>query len=191
MLLKIVCFDQDKIPQTCFFLTLKKLNHFVALQNMKNSYFLILIGFLLFSCKESGAPDTIVESDDTTTTQAIDSNYCNCTELIFDEPYNHFYRFERRDGYTGLCEEFHPNGELKLEKNFIDGKLHGKLIMYYNNGQIEEEKEFDMNFQTGEQITYTKKGEVKFHALYKRGQQTKVLVTRPDLPKTDPWDEAN
>lgn len=174
-----------------FFLTLKKLNQFVALQNMKNSFYFLAFLILLSSCGESTGTDTISESEnDTTTAETIDSNNCSCAELIFDEPYNHFFRFERRDGFTGKCEDFHPNGEKKMEKNFVDGKLHGKFFLYYDNGQIDEEKEFDNNFQTGEQITYSKKGEVIFHALYKRGNQTKVLVTRPDIPKIDPWDEA-
>lgn len=137
--------------------------------------------FLAAGCGESGtAPD---QPDNT----ANDSTYCNCNELVFDEPYNHFYLTEKRKGFTGKCEDFYPDGQKKTEKNFLEGKLHGKVITWYKNGQVHEEKQFDMNFQTGEQITYTDKGEVKFHALYKRGNQTEVLVSRPELPETDEW----
>jgi antitoxin component YwqK of YwqJK toxin-antitoxin module len=116
---------------------------------------------------------------------AIDSNFCECHELTFDEAYNHFYRFERRKGFFGKCEEYHPDGSLKLEKNFNDGKVHGKMISYHENGQIWEDQEFDMNFQVGEKIIYTQSGQVKFHALYKRGQQTDVLVAKPWLTLED------
>jgi len=153
---------------------------------MKKFSCLFIFGFALLSCNnQTQIPDVI---EDTIVTSIIDSSYCSCAELIFDEPYNHFFRYERREGYTGKCQEFHENGKLKMEKNFVDGKLHGKFLIYYNNGQIEEEKEFDTNFQNGEQITYSKKGVVIFHALYKRGKQTDMLITRPDIPKIDPWD---
>ncbi len=122
---------------------------------------------------------------------AIDSSYCNCDELTLDQPYNHFWRFERRIGYTGVCEDFFSDGKLRMTKNFVDGKLHGKVFTYYQNGRLHEEKEFDMNFQTGEQIIYTNKGEVKLHALYKRGTQTQILVNRPELQEEDPWESAN
>ena len=162
---------------------------------MKTYLYVPVFTFLLIACGNGDKTNSEIIQDDSENVELvelteIDSNYCNCNELIFDEPYNHFFRFERREGFTGKCEDFHSNGEKKMEKNFVDGKLHGKFFLYYDNGQIEEEKEFDNNFQTGEQITYSKKGEVIFHALYKRGTQTKVLVTRPDIPKIDPWEEA-
>lgn len=144
-------------------------------------YILTLLSlFLLTSC--GGEEVASTEDPDV---EEIDSNYCDCGELIFDEAYNHFWRFERRKGFTGLCEEFHPNGQKKLEKNFVDGKVHGKMISYHDNGQIYEDQEFDTNFQIGEKILYTRSGEVKFHALYKRGKQEEVLVTKPWLEIDD------
>ena len=121
--------------------------------------------------------------------EKIDSAYCDCSELTFDQPYNHFWRFERRKGFTGTCEEFYPSGELKMTKSFIDGKVHGKLTIYYDNCQIEDQKEFDMNFQVGEQFTYTKKGELKYHARYKRGTLDTIFVNRPDLINEDIWEQ--
>ena len=131
---------------------------------------------ILASCGENNN-----EINDSENDTVVDSNYCDCHELIFDEAYNHFYRFERREPFTGLCEEFHGNGELKMEKNMLEGKVHGKVITYHDNGQIHEDEEFDMNFQTGERIIYTRSGKVKFHALYKRGRQIEVLETNPLL----------
>ena len=146
---------------------------------MKYLVLAIASGLFLYSC--SG------EEDGTSTdeTSGIDSSFCECHELIFDEPYNHFYRFERREGFTGNCKEYYPDGSLKLDKNFVDGKVHGKMISYHENGQIHEDQEFDMNFQEGEKIIYTKSGEVKFHALYKRGQQIEVIESKPWLTIDD------
>jgi antitoxin component YwqK of YwqJK toxin-antitoxin module len=154
----------------------------------------IAISLLLLNACGDGGTDssgnTLVDSQNIEATE-IDSNYCNCDELTLDQPYNHFWRFERRVGYTGVCEEFYTDGKLKTTKNLVDGKLHGKVLTYYQNGRLHEEKEFDMNFQTGEQIVYTSKGEVKLHALYKRGTQTQILVNRPELQEEDPWESAN
>jgi len=150
---------------------------------MKKIHYLLFATHLLINCSGSGNENSI-EGDEPEPT------YCSCHDLILDEQYNHFYLNERRKGFTGTCEEFYANGEIKLNKSFVNGKVHGKMFSYYDNGAIHEEKEFDMNFQTGEQITFTKKGEVKFHALYKRGNQTKVLVTRPDLQLEDEWYKA-
>ena len=136
---------------------------------------------LLLSCSDGS--EATIEA----TSTPVDSAYCNCQDLTFNEPYNHFYLTEERKGFTGRCEEFYPGVQVSVEKNFVNGKLHGKHTTWYESGQVKEEKEYDTNFQVGEQITYTSKGEVKFHALYKRGVQTKVLVSRPDLPLEDEW----
>lgn len=138
-----------------------------------------VIGLVLTSCQ--GNSEEAVSNE----VEEIDSTYCECHQLIFDEAYNHFYRFERREGYTGNCKDYYPSGQLKLDKNFVDGKVHGKMISYHDNGQIWEDQEFDMNFQIGEKIIYTKSGEVKFHALYKRGEQTEVLEAKPWLTLED------
>ncbi|OIQ36427.1 MAG: hypothetical protein BM555_02655 [Crocinitomix sp. MedPE-SWsnd] len=143
---------------------------------MKLFSLLALLTLILTSCGEGNNTDENSNGE-----TAIDSAYCDCNELTFDEGYNHFYRFERREPFNGFCEEFHSNGEKKAEKNMTEGKLHGKVISYHDNGQVYEDEEFNMNFQTGERIIYTRSGKVKFHALYKRGKQIEVLVTHPEL----------
>ena len=147
---------------------------------MKN--LLLIIPFIILTLFSCGGKE---QNESGKNTPEIDSAYCECYELTYDEPYNHFYRFERRKGYTGTCQEFYPNGQLKLDKHFVDGKIHGKMISYHDNGQIWEDQEFDMNFQVGERIIYTKSGQVKFHALYERGRQTEVLVSKPWLDLND------
>lgn len=129
----------------------------------------------------NGEPENEIADE----TEEIDSNYCECYQLNFDEAYNHFYRFERTEPFTGNCKEFYPDGSVKLDKNFVEGKVHGKMISYHENGQIHEDQEFDMNFQVGERIVYTQSGQVKFHALYERGKQTEVLEAKPWLTLED------
>ncbi|MEX1001276.1 MAG: hypothetical protein WDZ35_04100 [Crocinitomicaceae bacterium] len=148
---------------------------------MKYCPLVVLFILGLGGCKESGIDSAQIEED----TVKIDSNHCDCNVLTFDKDYNHFYRFERRKPYTGKCEAFYPDGTLKLEKNFVEGKVHGKMISYHDNGQVHEEQEFKMNLQTGERIIYTKSGKVKFHALYKNGKQIELIESNPMLELDD------
>ena len=145
---------------------------------MKLFFPLVLFSILIFSC--SGSTESSEED-----INEIDSNYCECNELTFDEAYNHFYRFERREPFTGLCEELYTDSTLKMSKNFVEGKVNGKMITYHENGQVHEEQMFDMNFHEGERIIFTKSGQVMFHAVYKRGKQVKVIETQPWLTIED------
>jgi MORN repeat variant len=148
---------------------------------MKYYLSILISGIFIFSACKGESPNEDMTEEITET----DSSFCECHQLTFDEAYNHFYRYERRKGFYGKCEEYHPDGSVKLEKNFVDGKVHGKMISYHENGQIWEDQEFDMNFQVGERIIYTKSGVVKFHALYKRGKQIKVIEAKPWLTIED------
>lgn len=139
----------------------------------------LIIAITFFSCSQNEGTTPELE------TEKIDSSYCNCSELTLDEGYNHFYRFERRKGFTGKCEEFYSDGKIKASKNYKNGKLHGKHILYYEDGKVKQEKEFDMNFQTGEQIDFTRDGQVIYHAIYKRGEFKELILTRPDLRPED------
>lgn len=142
------------------------------------SKYLLLVGLtgILFSC---GGETEMSEKERTEETET--QTYCDCSELFFDEPYNRFYLDDPKEPFTGKCEGFHPNGELALEKNFKEGKVHGKMITYFDNGLKKDEREFEDNFQVGEQITRNRRGEIVYHALYERGKLKEILVTRPDL----------
>ena len=137
---------------------------------MKTIYFSLLL-VILASC-----------SNDQTSSSEVDNKpikepeLCDCNELGFDKDYNNFFWITPRNGYTGTCELYFPDGKIKLQKHFKGGKVHGKMTSYYQNGQIEDVKEFDTNFQVGEQKTYREDGILKYHALYERGNQTKILV---------------
>ena len=141
----------------------------------KKSYliFLLLPLLTLISCGGEVSDDNEVVE--------IDSNYCACEELFFDEPYNHFYRFERTEYFEGECEDFYPGGELKMEKTIVKGKNHGFQKKYFENGQLAEIKEFDMNFQVGVQINYSRDGDTTFYAIYERGRQKEVIKITPDF----------
>jgi len=128
--------------------------------------FLFFVPVSLF-CACSGEP---ADSSDMEGEVGEEVTYCDCKELQFDQPYNNFYLEKPRDGFTGLCENLYSNGLPSLSKNFKKGKVHGKVISYYENGQIDEEKEFDMNFQVNDHFKYDESGNLIFHYRYERGK---------------------
>ena len=143
-------------------------------------YFILILSVAFISAITSCEGNSENESSGN-----IDSSYCECHELVFDEPYNHFYRFDRTEGYMGKCEEFYANEQLKMEKNFVDGKVNGTLKKYWENGQLAEVKEFDMNFQIGTQLNYNSEGDTVYHATYKRGRLEEMLLITPDYPTVE------
>ncbi len=88
----------------------------------QNYKFYSLVGifsilFFFSKCQEKNNVKTVV-------------NPCHCNDLIYDELYNHFFIEERTNPYTGKCQEYFKNGKVSLEKEFVDGKLDGKMITY-------------------------------------------------------------
>jgi hypothetical protein len=140
---------------------------------MKYFKSLLLIA-ILASCSSEVEPvqEEVVQEEPT---------LCDCNELGFDRDYNNFFFIEPRKGYTGTCETYFANGQVQMRKHFVKGKVHGKLTTYYEDGQLADEKEYDTNLQIGEQKSYTKDGVLKYHALYERGKQIKILVYPGDV----------
>jgi antitoxin component YwqK of YwqJK toxin-antitoxin module len=52
-------------------------------------------------------------------------------------------KFDKKEGFF---KNFHENGQLKKEGNFINGKKEGLYKTYYENGQLE----FEGNYKEGE-----------------------------------------
>ena len=74
--------------------------------------------------------------------------------------------------YTGLCRDFYDNGEIKLEKNYKAGVLHGSFVRYYKNGQVN----IEMEYKEGSPIygfkQYYKSGKLKAEKIYQGNKQT-------------------
>jgi hypothetical protein len=137
---------------------------------------LFIIPLFLPSCGGNG-----VEEE----TSAIDSTYCECNDLTFDQQYNHFWLFERREGFTGKCEEFDAAGVLLYEKNFLDGKMEGEYVQYHSNGQAWKIRNYMQNFQDGDSFTYSMSGKLIAHARYKRGKLKEMVFEDRSIKLTD------
>jgi antitoxin component YwqK of YwqJK toxin-antitoxin module len=121
----------------------------------------ILIGTILYftiQCQSKKESSTIKE------------NTCHCNDLVYDELYNYFFTEERTSPYNGKCLEYYDSGEVSLEKNFIDGKMHGNMIRFRKNGIRKSLVEFKLNFIDGKAIFYNLQGVDSVIQQYKKGK---------------------
>ena len=100
----------------------------------------------------------------------ITGNSCHCDDLVYDELYNYFFIEERTSPYTGKCLEYYESGEISLEKNFIEGKMHGDMLRFRKNGIRKSMIEFKLNFIDGKAIFYNLQGKDSVIHQYKRGK---------------------
>jgi len=59
---------------------------------------------------------------------------------------------------NGFEKEYHPNGNLKSEANYVNGKYHGSLKLYHENGKIALEGEFNAGEHYGIVTSYHENG---------------------------------
>ena len=100
----------------------------------------------------------------------IPENSCHCNDLVYDELYNYFFIEERTSPYTGKCLEYFESGEISLEKNFVDGKMHGDMLRFRKNGIRKSLVEFKLNFIDGKAIFYNLQGKDSVVQQYKKGK---------------------
>ena len=100
----------------------------------------------------------------------LESN-CNCTDLILDELYNHFFLEDRTSPFTGTCYEYFKNGNISISKKFKEGKMEGEMIRYNTNGSIKSIMNFQQNKINGQAIIYDSYGKDSTIQHYKNGKQ--------------------
>ena len=123
------------------------------------SYFLLFAAlYFLNQCQPKKEPSTIKE------------NSCHCNDLVYDELYNYFFIEERTSPYSGKCLEYYESGEVSLEKNFVDGKMHGNMLRFRKNGIRKSLVEFKLNFIDGKAIFYNLQGIDSVIQQYKKGK---------------------
>lgn len=93
----------------------------------------LLISFFIISCGSNESNDG--ESTDSGSVMKSENlDTCKCQELLVDSLGIH--KLEQ-DIYTGVCLEFYPNSEDKyIEKNLLNGKMHGKVTYFDRSGEV-------------------------------------------------------
>ena len=63
------------------------------------------------------------------------------------------------NGYTGKCLEYHDNGQLYIDCNYINGRFDGKYLKYHDNGQLERDCNYvNGTIEDGELLDYYDNG---------------------------------
>lgn len=90
-------------------------------------YPLFALGFIACGSSETG------EGESSEIQSITSANRCNCNELQIDSLGNHL---KNNQPYTGICFSNYPNSTVKyLEKNLLNGKMHGKVEYFDKSGQ--------------------------------------------------------
>jgi hypothetical protein len=100
---------------------------------MRRLFLITLLPALVFSCGENNKSND-EELDTGTVKQSEQLDTCSCSELDIDSTGNHFFKNKL---YTGICVENYPNSDSKyIEKNILNGRLHGRIAYYDKSGEI-------------------------------------------------------
>lgn len=118
-------------------------------------YFFVLL-FVITACKNG--EKTSDEQD-----------FCDCEMLAIDNLYNHFYLEDRSVPYTGICKVFHKNGQLKQERQIVDGKNNGYYRVYSESGILLEEGNFLNNRHHGIFKYFDENGALIIEVEYENG----------------------
>jgi len=137
---------------------------------LKNIFFITIL-FTSVSCNEINEKN----SSDDKSIKKIEG--CSCGDLILDELYQHFYINERTLPYTGICEDYHNNGNLYQKKKFNEGKMNGEFLEYSINNKLIKKWNFNKNKRHGNSFTYDTSGQLIFHGIYKNGILDSVILS--------------
>lgn len=94
----------------------------------------LLVFIFMLSCagNTDSADSSELNSGSMMQSQGLDT--CLCNDLDIDTLGSHFFK---EDLYTGVCVENYPNSDDKyIEKNLLNGQMHGRVVYYDREGQI-------------------------------------------------------
>ena len=86
-------------------------------------------------------------------------NSCNtpsCAGVVFKNG------ISLKDGkpYSGTCETYHPNRELKSIQTYSEGLDDGEWVFYFPNGKIQTKGQFNKGVRIGKWKYYAKNGKI-------------------------------
>jgi antitoxin component YwqK of YwqJK toxin-antitoxin module len=127
----------------------------------RNIFFVLLIGLNLVSCADENVTDK----------EVVESKECNCNDVFLDPEYNHFYTTDRTKPYSGPCKSYYKNGQVSVEKIYVNGRLDGKYFEYYESGTIKSEWNFLNGRQHGDIKGFSEEGYLLYHTVFYKGEQ--------------------
>lgn len=125
---------------------------------MRTIYLLFFTLLTISSCKTDPEENAAEKSD-----------FCDCEMLGINELSNHFYLENPNIPFSGICKLFHKNGQLKQEREIVDGKNNGYYRSYSDQGILLEEGFFKDNRHHGVFKYFDENGDLTVEAEYKNG----------------------
>lgn len=99
---------------------------------------------------------------------------CICSDLIYDELYNHYFLHAKEKPFSGNCIEYFKNGSISEQKTIKNGKMTGEMIRYREDGSKKTSIQFEDNFIHGRVIFYDLNGNEDIIEHYNKGE----LITK-------------
>lgn len=81
------------------------------------------------------------------------------------------YYTTQGDLFTGEYREKHPDGQLKTLMPLTEGKIDGKVQIYFADGTLHEQRSYRKGVMHGTWITWNTKGQKLAEAQYEMGQK--------------------
>ncbi|NQV32347.1 MAG: toxin-antitoxin system YwqK family antitoxin, partial [Phycisphaeraceae bacterium] len=84
-----------------------------------------------------------------------DDDYCGVRTLYHE---NGIRCFEE-DHSSGSEKEYYPSGQVKVARQYVEGKLHGLVKLWYANGSLEMEGKYENGKPVGKYKSWNEEGE--------------------------------
>ncbi|MDB4063069.1 hypothetical protein N9848_01680 [Flavobacteriaceae bacterium] len=79
--------------------------------------------------------------------------------------------------YTGDCESWHPNGQLKSSQHYVDGKDDGNWVFYFIDGTVQTKAVFKKGIRVGKWEYYYENGGLWKESYYDDGEKSGTWKT--------------
>jgi len=80
------------------------------------------------------------------------------------------YEINHEEPYTGVIQSRYETGELRTEKNFINGKAHGRLNVWHKNGVLGTILDFNNGERDGIYQSWHDNGQLKLKSNYNKNK---------------------
>lgn len=104
------------------------------------------------------------------------------------------YKNKSKDGFWN---EFHPNGEIKVQGSYANGKMHGKWDSYYSSGQIKSINYYENGSSIGNWTVFFENGDIDregvadsiYTEYYKNGNKKSEFLIYDSEHRKNEWYE--
>jgi hypothetical protein len=102
---------------------------------------LIIVAIVISSCENQDVNNDYSSGDLGKMKESEVLDTCQCSNLDVDTTDVHFLNEKI---YTGICLEYYPESKDRyIEKNLLNGKIHGKVTYFNREGEILIEEVYD------------------------------------------------